>query len=133
MKNLNRVMLIGNVGSDPVMKRFDNGKVVTTFSLATSDYGGKNDKGESVFKTNWTEIEVWGKTAEVVGMYWKKGIRVYVEGKLKKKSYSDNDGNSRSKTTVVMTEFVYRSKKAEGSVDHAQDLNTETGDDDLPF
>jgi len=106
MNNLrNRVQLIGNLGTDPEIKRFDNGKTIAKLSLATTDiYKSKN--GERVKSTEWHNLVVWGKTAEIAEEYLKKGNEIAVEGKLTKRSYEDKNGNKKYFTEIIVNEFL---------------------------
>lgn len=106
MRNLrNSVQLIGRLGKDPEVKTLSNGSMVANFSLATSDYY-KNEKGEKVEDTQWHNVVAWGKKAELVSDYLKKGNEVAIEGKLIHKSYETNNGDKRYVTEINMNEMV---------------------------
>jgi len=106
MKNLrNSVQLIGRLGKDPEVKTLDNGNMVATFSMATSDYY-KNAEGEKVEDTQWHNVVAWGKKAELVSDYLKKGNEVAVEGKLIHRSYETSNGDKRYITEINMNEMV---------------------------
>jgi len=106
MRNLrNSVQLIGRLGKDPEVKTLSNGSMVANFSLATSDYY-KNEKGEKVEDTQWHNIVAWGKKAELVSDYLKKGNEVAIEGKLIHKSYETSNGDKRYVTEINMNEMV---------------------------
>ena len=106
MKNLrNSVQLIGRLGMDPEVKTLENGNMLAKFSLATSDYY-KNNKGEKVEDTQWHQVVAWGKKAELVNDYLKKGNEVAVEGKLTHRSYETNGGEKRYITEINMNEMV---------------------------
>jgi len=83
----NNVQLIGNLGKDPVFKKFDNGNHLIKFSLATTDYY-KNKDGEKMQDTQWHNLVAWGKTAELMEQILTKGSRVVVQGKLVSRSFS---------------------------------------------
>lgn len=111
MKSLrNSVQLIGRLGKDPEVKSFDAGYKLTTFSLATTDTY-KNAKGEKVKDTQWHNVVVWGKLAEVAGKYLKKGSEVAVEGKLVHRSYETNAGEKRFVTEINVNDFVMLGSK----------------------
>ena len=101
----NHVQLIGNVGQEPTITNFENGKKVARFSLATNEYY-KNDKGEKVQNTEWHTIVAWGKTAEIIEKYAGKGKEIGVTGKLKSRSYEDNEGVKRYVTEVEANEIL---------------------------
>jgi len=98
---VNKVILIGNLGKDPEVRRLDNGVSVASFSIATSEV--YVDKSTAIKKeiTDWHDIVVWRGLAEVAEKYIKKGYKVYVEGKLKKRSWQDKEGLTRYTTEVV--------------------------------
>ena len=105
----NSVKLIGNLGGDPEVKTLESGKMVANFSLATNDTY-KNAKGDKVTETQWHRIVAWGKTAEFIQKYLKKGNNVALQGKLTHRSYEDKDGIKRYQTEVVANEFVLLTK-----------------------
>lgn len=102
---VNKVILIGNLGKDPEIRRLENGTMVATFSIATSEV--YTDKATGVKKeiTDWHDIVVWRGLAEVTEKYVKKGYKVYIEGKLKKRSWQDKEGNTRYTTEVIADEM----------------------------
>ena len=101
----NHVQLIGNVGQEPTITNLENGKKVARFSLATNEYY-KNDKGEKVQNTEWHTVVAWGKTAEIIEKYAGKGKEIGVSGKLKSRSYEDNEGVKRYVTEVEANEIL---------------------------
>ena len=101
MSNLNKATLIGRVGQDPNIKQFENGDKVANLSLATSERW-KTQQGEPREQTEWHSIVVQGKLADVVQNYVKKGDLLYVEGKIKTRSYDDKDGIKRYMTEIVV-------------------------------
>lgn len=101
----NHVQLIGNVGQEPTVTDLESGKKVARFSLATNEYY-KNEKGEKVQNTEWHNVVAWGKTAEIIEKYASKGKEIGVSGKLKSRSYEDNDGIKRYVTEVEANEIL---------------------------
>ena len=91
---LNKVQLIGNVGKDPEVKNINENLKVATFSMATTEKY-KNKDGETITNTDWHNIVVWRGLAGVVEKHIKKGSPVYVEGKIRTRSWDDKDGNKR--------------------------------------
>ena len=111
MKTLrNTVQLIGNVGEDPKSHRFENGMLVSRFSLATNETY-LNAKGEKVEDTQWHNIVIWGKKADIAEKYLKKGSEVAVQGKLINRSYESN-GEKKYVTEISLNELQMMDKKA---------------------
>ncbi|NKI28309.1 single-strand DNA-binding protein [Arenibacter nanhaiticus] len=106
----NHVQLIGNIGDVPSITNLESGKKVARFHLATNDYY-KNSNGEKVKNTDWHTVIAWGKTAEVVENYARKGREVGVVGKLKTRSYEAADGNARYITEVIAEEILLLGSK----------------------
>lgn len=100
MASLNKVMLIGNLGRDPEVRYTPGGSPVANFTLATSERWNDAASGEKKERTEWHRIVVWGKQAEIVGEYLRKGRQVYVEGSLQTREWTDRDGNKRTTTEV---------------------------------
>jgi single-strand DNA-binding protein len=105
-----RVQLIGRLGAKPEVKRFDDGKVKATVSVATKDFY-KNQKGENVEETTWHYVVAWGKSAETLEKYTDKGSEVAVDGKLSSRSYTDKDGAKKYITEVVVDSVVLMGEK----------------------
>ncbi len=102
MAGVNKVILIGNLGSDPEVRHLSTGSVVANFNIATSE-SYTNKSGEKVTQTEWHRIELWDGLAKVAEQYLKKGNTVYIEGKLRTENWQDNDGNSRTTTRIRAT------------------------------
>jgi single-strand DNA-binding protein len=100
MASLNKVQLIGNLGKDPEVRFTGSGQAVANFPIATTEKW-KNKDGQWEEKTEWHNIVVWGKLAELCREYLNKGRPVYVEGKLQTRSWQDKDGNKRYTTEIV--------------------------------
>jgi len=98
-RGVNKVILIGNVGKDPEVKRLDNGMVITKFTLATSETYRKDN--EKVTNTEWHNIVLFKGQAEVAEKYVKKGDALYIEGKIQTRSWDDQDGNKKYMTEIV--------------------------------
>lgn len=104
-KGLNKVMLIGNLGADPDMRQTGQGVDVANFNIATSEVWKDKNSGESKEKTEWHRIVVFGKPAEIIGKYAKKGSKLYVEGKNQTRKWTDKDGVDRYTTEVLCNEI----------------------------
>ncbi len=101
MAGVNKVILIGNLGKDPEMRYTPGGQAVATFSLATTER--RTDKsGQRKDITEWHNLVAFGKTAELINQYLKKGRSCYVEGKIQTRSWDDKEGNKRYKTEILV-------------------------------
>ena len=132
-KGLNKVLLIGHLGKDPELKYTPNGTAVCNFSLASSD-SYKGDDGNWVDRTEWHNIVVLRKLAEICGQYLKKGSKIYMEGKLTTESY-EKDGIKRYITKIVMSDMLMLDKKEAGgaTAETTDSVKEESTEDDLPF
>jgi len=133
MSSLNKVMLIGNLGSDPELKTTTSGKSVCNFSLATTEKWTGAD-GQKQEETTWFNIVLWGKIGEVCANFLSKGSKVFVEGKFKHRDYEDKDGIKRRAFDVVGREVTFLSPKKDGGGDQATE--PEPGfdsSDEIPF
>ncbi|MEL7122962.1 MAG: single-stranded DNA-binding protein [Bacteroidota bacterium] len=101
---VNRVILIGNIGKDPEVRKLESGAMVAKFSIATNE-NYKDRSGEWQQQTEWHDIVVWRTLAERAENSLKKGMSVYIEGKLTHRSWQDQDGNNRKTTEVVASYF----------------------------
>src|SRR5512136_978736 len=113
MASLNKVMLIGNLGKDPEVRYTASGTAVASFSLATSEKF-KNKNGEWEEKTEWHNITLWARLAEIAGEYLSKGKTVYIEGRLQTRKWQDRDGRDRYTTEIVGEKMQMLSAKGEG-------------------
>lgn len=105
MRGVNRVILVGTLGKDPETKTFPNGGQICTFSIATNDSWTDKNTGERKTSTEWHRIVVNGKTAEIAQQYAKKGNHVYIEGSIKTRQYTDQNGMERSVTEINCVNF----------------------------
>jgi len=99
MAGINKVILLGNLGKDPEIRSLENGASVAKFPLATSETY-KNRNGERVETTEWHNVVMWRGLAEIAEKYLKKGSKVYIEGKIRTRSYDDKDGNKKYITEI---------------------------------
>ena len=112
--SVNKVILVGHVGNDPDVRYLDSGTPVANFRMATSEnYTNKN--GEKVTQTEWHNIVLWRGLAEVVEKYVKKGMQIYIEGRLRTRSWDDKDGNKRYTTEIVGDNMQMLGKKSDVS------------------
>lgn len=108
--SVNKVILIGNLGKDPEVRHLENGAVVANFSIATSETYVDRNSGERRENTDWHNIVLWRGLAEVAEKYLRKGQKVYIEGKLKTRSWQDKDGNTRYTTEVLGDQMTMLSR-----------------------
>jgi single-strand DNA-binding protein len=128
MASLNKIMLIGNVGSDPEMRYTPNGKAVTSFRMATN-YRYSAPDGERREETEWFRVSVWGKQAESCNQFLSKGRRVYVEGRLHSRNWEGQDGQMRTSLEVSANRVIFLDRAAPASLAEEGELEPE----DLPF
>ncbi len=153
--SVNKVILVGNVGKDPETRYLEGGTAVCSFSLATSETY-RNKDGEKVTTTEWHNVVLWRGLAEVAEKYVKKGSQLFIEGRIRTRSWDDRDGNKRYTTEIIGDNMQMLGKRPdEGSqaapsipqatasqpvqgensrVDNSNDSGeTSDGSDDLPF
>jgi single-strand DNA-binding protein len=104
MASVNKVILVGNLGRDPEIRYLPSGEPVANITIATSSKY-KNKSGEMVEETEWHRVTFFGKLAEIVGQYLKKGRPVYVEGRIKTRKYTDKDGVEKYATDIIANEM----------------------------
>ena len=116
--SVNKVILLGNVGKDPEVRYFDNGGAVANFTLATTERGYTAANGTQVpERTDWHNIVLWRGLAEIAEKYVKKGSKIYLEGKIRTRSYDDAAGNKRYVTEIYgdNMELLDRKSDAQGT------------------
>lgn len=142
--SVNKATVLGNVGKDPEYKVFSTGNANCKFTVATSEKY-KNREDEMVEQTEWHNIEIWGKLAEIANQYLRKGNKVYIEGRLKTETY-EKDGITRYITKIVATDMVllssrdsseggsYAPRPAQPNNFRAEDVKLSSEEmDDVPF
>ncbi len=120
---LNKVMLIGHTGDEVKMHYFEGGGAIGRFPLATNETYTNRTTGEKVSNTEWHNIVVRNKGAEICEKYLKKGDKVYIEGRLKTRKWQDDQGNDRYSTEIQCTDFTFLSPKAESGMQQAGSTN----------
>ncbi|SDR81457.1 single-strand binding protein [Formosa sp. Hel1_31_208] len=146
---LNKVMLIGHLGDEVKMHYFDGGNCVGRFPLATNETYVNKQTNERVSNTEWHNIVVRNKAAEICEKYLSKGDKVYIEGRLKTRKWTDDKGTDRYSTEIQCTDFTFLSTKNENQGSQAAAANTQAAtpdpalssptesitedNDDLPF
>lgn len=135
MASLNKVLLIGNVGTDPEMRFTPNGNPVTSFRIATNRVYTTSE-GEKRQETEWFTIVTWRKLAESCNQFLTKGQRVYVEGSLRTRIWEGQDGQKRSRVEVVANRVLFLDKQATAMIpgdESAIEVADEVEPEDLPF
>ena len=143
---LNKVMLIGHLGDEVKLHYFDDRNCVGRFPLATNETYTNKQTNERVTNTEWHNIVVRNKAAEICEKYLTKGDRVYIEGRIKTRKWQDDKGNDRYSTEIHCTDFTFLTTRGENqesgsssqgqtNVSQPQNIVSEPlgGDDDLPF
>ncbi len=113
-RGINKVILVGNLGNDPDVRYTANGAAVSNISIATSESWKDKESGEQVEKTEWHRVVFFGKLAEIVAEYLKKGSQVYVEGRLQTRKWQDKEGNDKYTTEIVANEMQMLGSKPGG-------------------
>lgn len=152
MSGINKVILVGHLGKDPEVRHLDGGVTVTSFPLATSETYNKD--GRKIEQTEWHNIVMWRGLADIASKYLQKGKLVYIEGKLRTRSFEDKEGHKKYTTEVVAENFTMLGRKSDFENEHGensqqskseteniiakedQPMNYEKGsaiDDNLPF
>ena len=114
MGNVNKFHLVGRLGADPETKTFQGGSVTTKLSVGTTEHW-VDKEGKKCEETDWFKVVVWGKLAEICAKHLSKGREVYVEGKLKNRSWEGEDGKKRYSTEVVSNNVQFLGTKPAGS------------------
>jgi len=121
---LNKVMLIGHTGDDVKMHYFEGGGAIGRFPLATNEVYTNKSTGQRIENTEWHNIVVRNKAAEICEKYLKKGDKVYVEGRLKSRKWTDDKGIERYSVEIQCTDFTFLTPKTENSGNQQQNSTT---------
>ena len=146
-RGVNKVILVGNLGNDPDMRYTAGGAAVANISLATTDSWRDKESGEKQERTEWHRIVFFGKLAEIVGEYLRKGSQIYVEGRLQTRKWQDKEGTDRYTTEIVANDMQMLGSRSGGSANFdspppKQDTEQKSEpksaaddnfDDDIPF
>jgi len=144
-RGVNKVILVGNLGNDPEVRYGQSGSAVTTISVATSE-SWKNKDGEQQERTEWHRVKAFGKLAEIMGEYLKKGRQVYIEGSLRTEKYTDKNGVEKYSTDIIADQMQMLGGKEGGGEQRQQPSEPRAAsnpppprnddpfpDDDIPF
>ncbi len=152
-RGVNKVILIGNLGNDPDVRYTASGAAVANISLATAESWRDKESGEQQERTEWHRVVFFGRLAEIVAEYLKKGSQIYVEGRLQTRKWQDKEGKDRYSTEIVANEMQMLGSRSGGGSNQSYDQsppddNTSSGskpqktaakpkdddfDDDIPF
>lgn len=151
-RGVNKAILIGNLGRDPEIRYSPSGAAVANVNIATTDSWKDKQSGEQQERTEWHRVVFFGRLAEIVGEYLKKGSQVYVEGRIQTRKWQDKEGNDRFTTEIVANDMQMlggRGGGGGGSGGGVEDYNQDAGysgrssssssgpsedfDDDIPF
>jgi single-strand DNA-binding protein len=139
MLGVNKVILVGNLGADPEVRYSSTGTAVANFRIATSE-NWTNKEGGKETRTDWHRVVAFGKLGEICAEYLSKGKQVYVEGKLRTRSWEDKEGNKRWITEVVASNMVMLGQAQ--AAEQTKGMGSEPGEgppepqhqeDDIPF
>ena len=147
MAGINKVILVGNLGKDPEVRYLEGGTAVANFTLATSESFKDKTSGERKTNTEWHNIVLWRGLAEIAEKFLKKGMQVYIEGKLRTRQWQDKDGNNRYTTEIVADNLQMLGRREDNSSLSASNSNFDNNNtpsaissddssdqvDDLPF
>ena len=141
---INKVILVGRLGRDPELRYTPSGTAVANFSLATDERWSSD--GETQSRTEWHNIVVWSKLAEICNQYLTKGRLVFIEGRLQTRDWEDKDGNKRRTTEIVASDMKMLGGRREdapvgqtvaaetgSSSESSNDMEVGITDDDIPF
>ena len=145
-RGVNKVTLIGNLGNDPELRSTQSGSAVANITLATSESWRDKETQETKERVEWHRVIFFGRLAEVVNEYLRKGSQVYVEGRIQTRKWQDKDGNDRSTTEIVANEMQMLGSRGTNSESPANQQSASTSqptsqsaivnepfDDDIPF
>jgi single-strand DNA-binding protein len=129
--SVNKAILVGFVGNDPEVRYLENGTPVANFRLATSETY-TNRGGEKVTQTEWHSVVLWRGLAEITEKYVKKGSQLYIEGRIRTRSWDDRDGNKRYTTEIVADTMQMMGKKSDGNSEMTSHQNQVSEDPAMP-
>ena len=147
-RGVNKVIVVGNLGSDPDTRYVPSGSAVTNLSIATSESWKDKQTGEQKERTEWHKVAMFGRLAEIAAEYLRKGSQVYIEGKLRTRKWQDKDGKDRWTTEIIADEMQMLGGRSGGgapAMNESSRSNDSAGsnspppassgefDDDIPF
>ena len=118
MAGVNKVIILGNLGNDPEVRYMPNGELVANISIATSETWNDKNTGEKRERTDWHRIVAYRRTAEIIGQYTRKGSKLYVEGKLQTRKWTDNNGVDKYITEIIADSVQLLDSRGDGNRGH---------------
>jgi single-strand DNA-binding protein len=137
-RGINKVILVGNLGADPETRYMPSGGAVTNIRVATSEVWKDKTSGDQQERTEWHNVAMFGRLAEIAAEYLRKGSQVYIEGRLRTRKWQDKDGNDRWTTEIVANEMQMLGSRGDAGAP-AKVAEAPAGgppadfDDDIPF
>ncbi len=125
-RGINKAILIGNLGNDPDIRYTASGTAIANISLATAESWRDKESGEQQERTEWHRVVFFGRLAEIVGEYLRKGSQVYVEGRIQTRKWQDKEGNDRYTTEVVANEMQMLGSRGGASANYNAPANAPT-------
>lgn len=125
-RGINKVILIGNLGADPEIRYTQSGDAVASLRLATSESWKDRQTGEAVERTEWHRVILWRRLGEIAGEYLRKGSRIYVEGKLQTRKWTDQSGQDRYTTEIIANELQMLDGRPADEADRPRDAGERT-------
>jgi len=130
---MNKIMLIGNLGRDPELNYTPSGTAVTKFTMAVNRRMRDRDSGEKREETTWFNIVAWNQLAETCNQYLHKGSKIYIEGRMTSRKFTDKDGNERTAWEVVANEMEMLDPKGQGQGSSSGSGYDDMAADEVPF
>ena len=130
---MNKIMLIGNLGRDPELNYTPSGTAVTKFSMAVSRRWRDKQSGEQRDETTWFNIVAWNQLAETCNQYLHKGSKIFLEGRMTSRKYTDKDGNERTAWEVIANDMQMLDPKGQGQSGSSGSGYDDMNSEDLPF
>ena len=118
MAGVNLVIILGNLGNDPEVRYMPNGEPVANISIATSETWNDKNTGEKREETQWHRVPAYRRAAEIIGQYTRKGSKLYVEGKLQTRKWTDNNGVDRYTTEIIADSVQLLDSRGDGNRGH---------------
>lgn len=136
-KGINKVILIGRLGNDPEIRHSQNGNAMANFTMATTESWKDKQTGQQNEVTEWHRCSAFGKLAEIIGEYVKKGSQIYIEGKLKTRKWQDQSGQDRYTTEIFVDQMQMLDSRTDRGGDWGKPQQPNGGvpyhTDDIPF
>ena len=136
MSSVNKVILVGRLGDDPVVRHTNNGDAIANLSVATSESWNDKATGQKQERTEWHKVSMFGKLAEIAGQYLNKGSQVYIEGQLQTRKWQDKSGQDRYTTEIRANQMRMLGGRDESKAAQSKPAPRAANndfDDDIPF